>query len=132
MIPIEPIKYQYAMNLKLSYIGNATLVSEVSPNVEDMIINSKKFDTAKEAIASANALVAEVMQTLCTVSSKVFSTTTEINPKFSGKSALSKEWHQHEIAKLWIFDKQQKTPGPTVAIALVQLVESPEQEVLPN
>lgn len=127
-----PTKYRYAMNLKMSQIGE-TPANVLFPHVEDLVINSKHFDEFDHAVKSANELVGELTGTLNTsVKLEKYKMISEINPKFTGKETISKDWGSNEVAKLWIVDKirQETTPGPILAVALAQLLEVPGEPVL--
>lgn len=129
-----PVRYRYAMNIKLSQVG-VTPATTLFPNVEDMVLSSRHFDEFDKAVESANELVAEITSTLNTsVSLEKYKMISEINPKFTGKETISKDWANNEVAKLWIVDKirQEKQPGPILAVALAQLLEVPGEQVSLN
>lgn len=129
-----PIKYRYAMNLKLSQVGR-TPAAALFPHVEDMVLNSRHFEVMDDAVKSANELVHELTLTLNnSVQQDQYKMISEINPKHSGKETISKDWGSQEIAKLWIIDhiRQQKNPGPIFAVALAQLLEVPSEPVQLN
>lgn len=126
-----PTKYKYAMNLKLSQIG-ATPANLLFPHVEDMVLSSKHFEEFDHAVKSANELVGELTVTLNeSVKIEKYKMISEINPKFTGKETISKDWGTNEVAKLWIVDKirQETMPGPILAVALAQLLEVPGEPV---
>lgn len=131
----QPTKYRYAMNIKLSQVGK-TPANSVFPSVEDMVLSSKVFEEFDKAVQSANELVAEVTATLNTsVAIDKYKVISEINPKFSGKETISKDWANNEVAKLWIIDKirqEANSPGPIFAVALAQLIEVPGDPVSLN
>lgn len=134
MTTTTPVKYRYAMNIKLSQVG-VTPANALFPNVEDMVLSSRHFDEFNVAVESANELVAEITTTLNTsVAIEKYKMISEINPKFSGKETISKDWGNNEVAKLWIVDKirQEKQPGPILAVALAQLLEVPGEPVSLN
>lgn len=120
-----PIKYKYAMNVKLSAIGS-TPVNLLFPNIEDLVLGSKLFDEFDLAVASVNGFVSELTETLNTsVKLDKYKMISEISPRFSGQETISKDWGPNEIAKLWIVDKnrQEAAKGPIPAVALAQLLE---------
>jgi hypothetical protein len=127
-----PIKYRYAMSMKLSQLG-ATPANFLFPHIEDLVISSKHFEEFDDAVKSVNALVDELTGVLNTsMKFEKYKMISEINPKFSSKETISKDWGNTEVAKLWIVDKirQETTPGPILAVALAQLLEVPGEAVL--
>lgn len=130
----QPVRYRYAMNIKLSHVGK-TPANLLFPSVEDMVLSSKHFEEFDKAVDSANNLVAEITSTLNTsVELDKYKMISEINPKFSGKETISKDWGNNEVAKLWIIDKirQETQPGPMFAVALAQLLEVHDEPVALN
>lgn len=129
-----PTKYRYATNLKLSQIGE-TPVNMFFPSVEDMVMSSREFSDFEEAVSSANEFVAELTLNInvCAGVGK-YKMISEINPTFSGKETISKDWAPDEVAKLWIIDavKQAARPGPMLAVALTQLLQVPLDPVFMN
>lgn len=134
---IAPIMYKYAMNIKLSMVEPSPMTI-VFPHVEDMVLSSRKFDKLDDAVDSANRLVGEITSTLnLAVSSEKYKMVSEINPKFTGKETISKDWGANEVAKLWIYDKvsheaKKEAKGNILAIALAQLLEIPGDPVMLN
>jgi hypothetical protein len=131
MTHTTPTKYRYAMNLKMSQIGS-TPANVLFPHVEDLVLSSKHFEEFDHAVKSANELVGELTSTLNTsVKREKYKMISEINPKFTGKETISKDWENNEVAKLWIVDKirQETMPGPILAVALAQLLEVPGEAV---
>ena len=129
-----PVKYRYAMNVKLSQVG-ATPAALLFPHVEDMVMNSKHFVEFDAAVLSVNELVSELTNTLNTsVKLDKYKVISEINPKFSGKETISKDWAPQEVAKLWIIDKikQEVNSQQILAVALAQLIEVPSEPVSVN
>jgi hypothetical protein len=98
-----------------------------------MIISSKHFEDFDLAVQSVNALVAELTATLNTSAEELkYKMISEINPKFSGKETISKDWGNNEVAKLWIIDDLRVQKTPMFAVALAQLLEVQGDPVLLN
>ena len=137
MTTTSPTLYKYAMNIKLSSVEPSPM-NLVFPHIEDMVLSSRKFDKLEEAVDSANRLVGEITGTLnLAVSGEKYKMVAEINPRFTGKETISKDWGANEVAKLWIYDKilheaKKGTTGNILAIALTQLLEIPGDSVLLN
>jgi predicted choloylglycine hydrolase len=134
MMFATPVRYRYATNLKLSSIGR-TPVSSVFPNIEDIVMSSREFTDFNEAVTSANEFVAELTVSMNTATAAdKYKMISEINPRFTGKETISKDWADLEVAKLWIIDavRQASHPGPMLAVALTQLLEVPETPVAMN
>lgn len=127
-------KYKYAANVKLSQIPGASPAHAVFPNIEDMVMSSRHFDDFQEAVDSANGFVAELTSVINGPNQEKFKMLSEINPRFTGKETISKDWGPNELAKLWIVDsaRQEKGGGPILAIALTQLLEIQDEHVLLN
>jgi hypothetical protein len=133
MTEIQPIKYRYAMNLKLSRVPARTVISAVFPNVEDLMFSSKTFDGAQEAVDSSSVLVKELTGSLNdALDVEQYTTLFELNPARSGKTSISSDWGDLEIAKIWIIDKvaQDIEPNALLAIGLAQVVEFYSDPVL--
>lgn len=45
----------------------------------------------------------------------------EINPVFSGQLTISKDWGLNEVARLWVFDKEQEGKGHIHAIGQARI-----------
>lgn len=122
------------MNLKMNQVNN-TPANLLFPSIEDMVVSSKHFDAFDEAVESANEFVGEMTNTLNTCAQlDKYKMISEINPKFTGKETISKDWANNEVAKLWIVDKirQETGGGPIHAIALAQLLEVSGDPVVLN
>lgn len=127
-------KYKYNTNVKLSQIHGSSPAHTVFPNIEDMVMSSRNFDDFQEAVDSANAFVAELATVINGPNQDKFKMLSEVNPKFTGKETISKDWGPDEVAKLWIIDsaRQDRANGPMLAIALTQLLEIQDDHVLVN
>lgn len=127
--------YIYTMSVKLSQI-KFTKAAEVFPSVEDFMVSSVKFTKFEEAVASTNAFVNEVTQSLnAAAKMEKFKMLSEINPAFSnGQETLTKTWGSNEIAKVWIIDKikheSQPAEAQIVAIGLAQLAQIEDPAVM--
>lgn len=123
---IEPAKYKYSTNVKLSSLPMFTNVNSIFPNVEDIVIASCEFDDFESAIISLNLMNAEILETLNgLVQEEQFAIVSELNPAVSEVETISKEWEEGELAKVWIVDTKAKTSEhtPIRAVALTQMVE---------
>ena len=132
---IEPLKYRFLMNVKLSQVHGSTLLNSVFPKVEDLMMSSKLFEEFEAVLQSVNTLNTEITMSLNkAVQEERYGLLSEINPKRSGQETISKDWDGNELAKIWIIDKiaQQKNPGPLKAVALSQIVETHAESVILN
>jgi hypothetical protein len=105
-----------------------TPLDSMFPNIEDLVIKSRKFDMFEDAIGSANKFVSELARTLnVSANQDLYVVASEINPRVSNKKTVSTDWAANEIVKFWIYDKvkQQETPEFVHAISLTQLIEVP-------
>ena len=121
----SPLSYSYGLNVKLKYIETNTAIDDLFPSVEDLIVQSKQFDTFEAAVSSAKGLVIDITAHLNDAFEKpMYKNITELNPKISGLATVSKEWAKHEIAKLWIIPESANIEGGTAiaALGLAQIV----------
>jgi hypothetical protein len=128
-----PVNYRYAMNLKLNQVHGTAPTQPFFPSIEDIVFSSREFREFDEAVQSANMFVAEVTRTANDMAKlEKYKMISEINPKFTGKETISKNWDSNEVAKLWIIDaaRQEKYPGQMLAVGLTQILEVP-QELVP-
>jgi hypothetical protein len=129
----SPLLYMYGLNVKFSSVASKTPLNELFPHVEDLMISSRDFDKFEEAIQSCNGVVTEITSFLnLAVGETKYKTVSELNPRLTGQQTLSKEWSQHEIAKLWIVDNKSDPENPgagIVATALAQVMEVPQGSV---
>lgn len=96
-----PSTFMYGMNIKMNLIPHTTL-GALFPSIEDFVVQSRSFDTADVAVASASGIMADVINQINEVSETQYKQFMELNPKLSGKETISKEWGAHEVAKLWM------------------------------
>lgn len=134
MSTMSPIMYMYGLNLKFKYIPKGTGVSDIFPNVEDFVLQSKRFETFEAAVSSAKGLVTDVMEHINEIAPEnaKYKQITELNPVHGGQPTISKEWARNEIAKLWIIPAEADLTGttPVVAIGMAQVVEVESDPVL--
>ena len=129
----SPMRYRYAMNLKLNQVQGEAPTDVFFPSIEDMVFSSREFAEFDEAVNSANLFVSEMTRTVNGMAKiEKYKMISEVNPKFTGKETISKNWDSNEVAKLWIIDaiRQEKFPGPMLAVGLTQILEVP-QELVP-
>jgi hypothetical protein len=127
-----PVNYRYAMNLKLSQIHGEAPTAVIFPSVEDIVFSSREFKEFDEAVNSANMFVSEMTRTVNVMAKlEKYKMISEVNPKFTGKETISKDWDSNEVAKLWIIDalRHEKFPGPMLAVGLTQILEVPQDMV---
>ena len=132
---IEPTKYRYSMDLKLSHVYGHTAVSSVFKHAEDLIVASKTFDAFDIAVNSLNQFTTEMVVNINVgLMEDRYGIISEVNPARTGQETISKEWSANEIAKVWIVDKilQAEQPTPIKAIGLAQILEVPSDPVILN
>ena len=128
-----PVNYRYAMNLKLSQVLGEAPIASLFPSIEDIVFSSREFKEFDEAVNSANLFVSEMTRTVNGMAKvEKYKMISEVNPKFTGKETISKDWASNEVAKLWIIDaiRQEQFPGPMLAVGLTQILEVPQECVL--
>lgn len=133
MNSIEEIQYRYTLNLKLSQIvGPVAGVKELVPNAEDISFISEPFNTAEEVVDKSNSMVSELLTSL-NIGADKYAMIVETNPNISGQDTMTKNWEPMNLSKVWIVDKvSQNTPGPIMAVGLVDLFQVPGKESLVN
>jgi hypothetical protein len=127
-----PSTFMYGMNVKMKLVPRTTALDDLFPNIEDFIVQSKPFDTADEAVASAKGIMNDLTEQINSVSDTKYKHFLEINPKIGGVETISKEWGVHDIAKLWIVPETANLQSneAITALGVAQIVEVQSAPVL--
>ena len=98
----------YNVTIKLSDIP--TLADITFPEITDLAIKSREFSSYVECIDSAKLIMIDITQNInkCILTGE-YAVISEVNPVHSGVPTRSKDWGEFEIARLWIFNKQDET-----------------------
>lgn len=100
---IKNSDFAFSITLKLSDFPKCK-ANETFPTVSDFAVNSRKFGSYTECVASAQVLMDDLAKS---VGDKL-SVSAEVNPTLSGMDTRSKDWTPDELARLWIFNKDQE------------------------
>lgn len=127
-----PSTFMYGMNVKMKLIPRTTALDDLFPNIEDFIVQSKSFDTADEAVASARGIMNDLTEQINSASDMKYKHFTEINPKIGGVQTITKEWGMHDVAKLWMVPDSANLESneAIMALAVAQIVEVQSAPVL--
>lgn len=119
----EPIRYAYALNVKLSLLSGQVDLHALFPSVDDVVLTSREFDQLEDALRSANQLTGSITSHL-SLPTRPLMVVSEVNPRFSQKETLSTDWAPNEVVKLWVVDKRSYEERATLnAVGLTQLME---------
>lgn len=127
-----PSTFMYGMNVKMKLVPRTTALDDLFPNMEDFVVQSRAFDTADEAVASAKGIMDDLTEQINIASDTKYKHFLEINPKIGGVETISKEWGVNDIAKIWMVPETANLQSneAITALGVAQIVEVHSAPVL--
>jgi len=101
-------------------VDDVDAIGDVYPGVHTLSCSSRAFSSYDECASSCRQFMDDILKRVNGDTEK-FRLGSEINPVFSGQLTISKDWGLNEVARLWVFDKEQEGKGHIHAIGQARI-----------
>ena len=104
---IQNSDFSFSVTLKITEMPLCK-AHKTFPEVSDLAVNSRTFESYVECVTSARAFMEDVVKDANSQNTIQLSVSAEVNPEHSGLETRSRDWAAGELARFWIFDKTQE------------------------
>lgn len=129
---LKAVEFMYTGTLK-SEQGAKFGAHELLPNLSEITLQSRTFETFAECFKSCSQLFTDVLKDVnASVGDRTFRIAIETNPAHGGTGAVSKDWTPPEISRFWLFDKAMEGTNHIAAIGRGVILAVPKTAALLN
>lgn len=113
MFSLDKSSFTYTVTARVSHVPDST-AAKLFPGVGDIILTSRVIDSYIECADSCKALMDHLAADMSNASDVKYVVVCETSPYFGGENVRSEDWHDNEIARLWIYNADFETKNANI------------------
>lgn len=123
---MKDVHFSYMVQLKLiTRNGDLKLLQDDYPGVTDITLASRDFIDYDECVVSSKRFMDDMLaKANGAVEEPIYKLSTELNPTLTGQPTMSNDWANHELSRLWIYDKNMEGSKQIQAVGHVRIFKS--------